>query len=508
MAKSKKNKKIKVGFFERIKNKILNQQDNRHLDRSILLEETGSPVIMKRILYLTLLFFASFIVWAQNTNINEVAIAEGEIIPIGKMINVQHLEGGIVSELNIKEGDHVKVNQVIMVLDTKNTESQLSEFQKKFEIITARIERLKTFLKVKELDEKVLEKYKKLWSEAQFDFLKQSITSLNSTKLAIQSQIQQLGKEISEMKVQEVSLKKQHQLIKAELDLHLKTGKEPIKKIEEEKEALEEELEIRENLVDKGYNSNVKFLTIQRQYFQIEKDIMEKNTLFSDKKFQFSMQLNEIDTQLKKSPIHIAKKTEKIIELRNTMMKEESKIREQAFLELDTYLEEKILVEENMIRLKDTLERSHIKALGTGRVNKLHFRNEGAVIPAGEVVAEIVPDGVKFVAEVKIKNKDIGHIKKEQKVQLKISTYDFARYGSIEGSLLEISPSTTLDENQEAHYVGRVNLNQNFLGEDPDVNSVLPGMTLQAEIITGNKTVMEYILKPIYASAKTAMRER
>ena len=108
---------------------------------------------------------------------------------------------------------------------------------------------------------------------------------------------------------------------------------------------------------------------------------------------------------------------------------------------------------------------------------------------------------------MKISPQDIGHLKVGQAVQVKFSTYDFSRYGFVKGTLDQISATTFQGDKGERFYQGRILLDQNYVGNDPD-NVVMPGMTVMADVITGEKTILQYMLKPIHLSMKTAFTER
>jgi membrane fusion protein, adhesin transport system len=132
----------------------------------------------------------------------------------------------------------------------------------------------------------------------------------------------------------------------------------------------------------------------------------------------------------------------------------------------------------------------------------------GGVIPPGAIITEIVPLDKELVVEAKIQPRDVGHVRIGQPVTVKVTTYDFSRYGGITGELKDVSASTFLDEQGEPYYKGIVELDRNYVGKDPMHNRVMPGMTVQADIKTGKKTLFSYLLKPVYSSVSTAFRER
>jgi adhesin transport system membrane fusion protein len=137
----------------------------------------------------------------------------------------------------------------------------------------------------------------------------------------------------------------------------------------------------------------------------------------------------------------------------------------------------------------------------------LAINTVGAVAQPGQTLMEIVPMDEKMIVEVKIQPQHIGHLKTGQKVQVKFSSFDFSRYGFITGQLDQISATTFTSENGERYYRGRVDLLQNYVGHDQR-NLVVPGMTAMAEIITGEKTILQYLLKPVHTAMKTAFTER
>jgi multidrug efflux pump subunit AcrA (membrane-fusion protein) len=167
-----------------------------------------------------------------------------------------------------------------------------------------------------------------------------------------------------------------------------------------------------------------------------------------------------------------------------------------------------IQMQEELLKVEHSLDFSIIRAPADGIVHGLQAHTVGGVIEAGKTIMEIVPHDRKLIAEVRISSNDIGHVKTGDSVELKFATYDYGRYGGIRGVLTEISVSTFLDPRGVPYYRGLVTLEKTALGDSDAKHPVLPGMTISGEIKTGSKTILEYLLKPIYSSAKKAMRER
>lgn len=174
---------------------------------------------------------------------------------------------------------------------------------------------------------------------------------------------------------------------------------------------------------------------------------------------------------------------------------------------LDAVLSEQIQNEELIAKLQDRVSRLAIRAPADGIVKGFNMTTIGGVIRPGETLMEIIPSGKNLIVEVKIPPQHIGHLKIGQPVKVKLSSYDFSRYGLIEGTLDYVSASTFTGEDGARYYRGRITLSHQYVGNNPH-HPVSPGMTVMAEIVTGEKTILQYLLKPIHNSLKTAFSER
>ncbi len=175
-------------------------------------------------------------------------------------------------------------------------------------------------------------------------------------------------------------------------------------------------------------------------------------------------------------------------------MQNSSNTKQQALDELAVAKEFLAESQEVVKRDRNSLYGLEIKAPVEGFIHGLTKHTIGGVITSGSTILEIVPQNRRLEGEIQISSKDIGHVRVGQVVVLKFTTYDFARYGGLEGTLKDISATTVLDEAGEPYYKGLVRLNRDYLGDNPNSQKVLPGLTLQADIITGQKTVLEYLL--------------
>lgn len=174
---------------------------------------------------------------------------------------------------------------------------------------------------------------------------------------------------------------------------------------------------------------------------------------------------------------------------------------------LDQATNEFIQQKEVIARLQDRVERLAIFAPVTGLIKGLKINTIGEVVKSGDSLMEIVPTGEKLVLEAHIPPNDIGRIKVGQKVNVKVSSFDYGRFGIIEGTLSLITATTFEGVNGQKYYRGRIQLKQNHVGRHEDMK-ILPGMTAQASIITGKKTVLAYLLKPVQRALADGLNEK
>ncbi len=175
--------------------------------------------------------------------------------------------------------------------------------------------------------------------------------------------------------------------------------------------------------------------------------------------------------------------------------------------ELNLSSNELAQTEEQMTKLKDRLDRVEILSPVDGVVQDLKFRTVGGVIPPGATLMNVVPIDGKMHAEVRVSATDIGFVKVGQTARLKIGTFDFMRYGTIDGTVTMVSSYSGLDEKQSTFFKVIVNLPKNYVGDDQS-KTINPGMTVQVDIITDRQSVLRYLLRPLYVALNQGMRER
>lgn len=448
------------GTPEKDRRKKLRRGDRqtRFLAQSVILEEGGSSGLVRGAMLTICIVIMLFLGWSMVTNVDEVAVTSGEVIPSGQVQALQHLEGGIVRQILLEEGQVVEKGQVLITLDETAAVTELQKLEARRAGLEIRSERLRALGTGGVPDwSKVGSRYPNMINDQQRIY-EGSLEAFFSRQETIRKQIEQRRADLELLDEREQTLTRTAEIFA-------------------------EELEVREKLYKDGLTSKISYLDAKRSMNTARGELAD---LVSERE----------------------RATQAIKESQSRLDEIETEFREQALAELSESANELIQVEEALVQARDRVRRLKITAPVRGIIKGLNIHTVGGVIPPGEIITEIVPLDKELVIEAKIKPRDVGHVRIGQPVVVKVTTYDFARFGGITGELKDVSASTFLDEQGEPYYKGIIELDRNYVGKDPSQNRVMPGMTVQADIKTGKKTLFEYLLKPVYSSVSTAFRER
>jgi len=433
-------------------------RQTRFLAQSVILEEAGSSGLVRVAMITICAVICLFLAWAAITDVDEVAVTSGEIVPTGQVQSIQHLEGGIIARISVEDGQLVDDGESLVLLDPTSAMAELKQLQVRQMGFELQAERLRALGTGREPDFSFAgPEFKSLvddqWSvyEGQFD------AAANRSEVLI-AQIEQRKQELAQFDEKEETLSRSADIIL-------------------------EELSLREELYKKGLTPKLVYLDVKRQ-------------------------VNEVRGELANMLGERLRTEESLAEARSRLAELETNDREQALAEMGTVTNELAEVNESVKKALERVRRLDIRAPVRGIVMGLAIHTVGGVIPPGAVVLEVVPLDKELIVETRITTRDVGHVKVGHPVTIKVTTFDFARYGGISGELKDVSASTFLDEEGEPYYRGVVTLDRGYVGGDPELNRVLPGMTVQADIKTGKKTLLAYLLKPVVSSVKTSFRER
>lgn len=424
---------------------------------AMLMHNTLSTKIM---LWISAFFIIWVIYWAYNAEIDALTRAQGKVIPSHQVQVIQNLEGGIVSEILVNEGDSVKKGDILVKIDNTSFLSNFAESQLRYNELYAKTVRL--------LAESTGEEFEvdaKFQAESP-DLVEHELSLYKSNKKQLEKNI-----EIYKHRLRQ----KQNELKEAQAKLANITNNYKL---------ILREVELNRPLVKKGIVSEVEFLQLQRQAGSMEGE------------------MKAIQLSIPRLKSVIEEQKDKITEVK-LAFKNSAK---EAFNEARA---EMLRIEKGNIAREDKVRRTFVRSPVDGTIKQLLVYTIGGVLRPGMDIIEIVPTQDNLLVEAKVRPSDIAFLYPGQRAIVKFSAYDFAIYGSLEGTLTHISADTITDEiDRQNYYLVRIKTDKNYLGNENKKLNVIVGMTADVDIITGKKTVLDYILKPILRAKENTLSER
>ncbi len=430
----------------------------RFLAQAIQLEEQGPPGVICSAIYFTVYILIVAVFWAWSTKVNEVAIALGEVVPAGLIHDIQHLEGGIVSEIRVRNGDQVEQNDLLLRFAPSAILSEWEQTMIRKAALEMEAERLNSIVEKRPLD---------------FGDLSSQYSNLAEKQRTIHKA--QLASHESELKVADAQIRQR----KTELNRQQNQADS----VEKEVALLEEQVKMRTQLKTEQIVAKTELLSTQSRLAEAQR---ERRTIYDS--------------------IIVARSA--LEETRQRRLEIETRFKKDIELEAGEVAAKLAEVEQALVRLQDRVSRLNMKAPVTGIVQGLSITRINAVVDPGQVIMQIVPTGDDLIVEARISPTDIGHIHTDQPADVRIDSYDSARFGTVKGNVKQISASTYLDEKRNPYYRAEIELEKSWLAEHPDKLLIIPGMTVKANIKTGSKTILDYLLKPVSRGFSIAFRER
>jgi len=418
-----------------------------------------TPKTIRWVLYFWTVAVVLFILWASFTEIDEITRGQGEVVPNGENRVVQNLEGGIVEEIMVKVGDSVKKGQPLLQINNEKSEAQLDSSNIKAFELQAKIIRLEA------------EAEGKLFN-VPFELEQKMPKLIHNERSLYLSRQEQINAKIRAMEDK-----------KRQKEQELRSTIQRIANLKHSFKLINEEVKMTRPMVKQGVKSKVGFMKLQREQGKLKE---------------------ELDTAESSIPSIEAG----ISEISNSIEEAKIEFRNQAKRELNEVTAEAMRIKENAEALGDQMERTLVRSPINGVIQKLYIHTIGGVIQPGEDLIEIVPTDDVLWLEVKIKPSDIAFIYPSQKAVVKVSAYDFAIYGSLEGEVVHISADATKDEKDNVFYTIHIKTSKNHLGTEEKPLKIIPGMVVDVDIMTGKKSVMDYILKPILKAKQYTFTER
>lgn len=413
---------------------------------ALSLESGEVPPNLQRWLQWTTAVFAGAIVVSALIPIQEYVVASGEIEPAGDIQKVQHLEGGIIREQLVQEGQRVRKGQVILQLDEGEIGSQEQQ----------------TATRITNLTLEQRELRRALGEEA--------INANKRTPTSPTPDVVRAYRDVQTQRTEE--FKRQLGLANQKIT----TMEAKRRKYLNEVGILRKQTAAYESLDNTGAIPHNDVLEAERRIASTE------------------TQLAELDGNIK--------------EARVAMNEIRAKLRMDTYEQLAKVTGEKAELQSVLGRQEGELSRLQVRSPVNGIVKSFSIKTVGGVIAPGSLVAEIVPTGQRLEAFTRVKPKDIGNVRMGQRVQIKVQAYDYSRYGSISGKVASLSAGTFQDEKTgEPFYKVRIVLDRDYAGKDKGKDLLVPGMTLTADILTGRTNLLMYLLSPVRKGMGGAFHE-
>lgn len=401
------------------------------------------------------LFLLTALLWAAFSEIDEVVRGEGKVIPSGQTKILQHMEGGIVAQILVNEGDQVSINQPIYRLEQASFTAESNEKDLEKVSLQAKQHRLESMTNGTNLvfSAGFTEKYPQIVNNEMQIYYSEKLNNSDRLNSAMQK-VEQKKYEIQDL---EAKLRD----LSSELDVETQNTA------------------IAEQLMKSGAGSKKEYLA----------EMSKKQNLITE--------LNSVKNQI---PIARGKANEALFELSSI----KSEIKSKALNELQDVRLKLSQTSQQSEASVDRTKRLLITSPVRGVVNKLYYYTIGGAIKPGDKVAEITPSESGFMIDANIRALDRGRIWIGQKVSIEITAYDYAKYGKIDGELVSISPDSYTNQKGEILYAVKVKAHRDSLGKNLPI---MPGMEAVVNIVTGKRTVLSYLFLPIKRMGQNSMLE-
>ncbi|MFY2507638.1 HlyD family type I secretion periplasmic adaptor subunit [Vibrio pectenicida] len=460
------------GNYNKLSNSELEYVDDK--TAALLLNTPSSARIM---LWVMVLFLILAGIWASWAQIDKVTVGEGKVVPSSQVQVVQNLEGGLVKEILVREGQAVQKGQQLLLIDDTRFRSDFREREQQIANLTASVLQLSASITSVTVNEKFDPRF---W---------QKRVEINFNKLAFppslaERQPKLVARQRAEYQQDLNNLSNQLSLI----DHQVKQKQQDLVEIQARVKNLRgsynfarKELEITQPLADEGVVPQIELLKLQRQ-------------------------VNDAQREMTSSELKIPVLKSAIQEAMLNRIDAAQKFRSEQQEKLNQAQDKLSSLTESSVGLEDRVNRTIVISPVMGTVKTLNVNTVGGVIQPGMDIVEIVPSEDTLLVEAKIAPQDIAFLRPNLNAIVKFSAYDFTKYGGLEGSLEHISADTTTDEEGNSFYLVRVRTKETSLNNDASL-PIIPGMTASVDIITGKRTVMEYLLKPILGAKNNALKE-
>ena len=410
-------------------------------------DEKPKNVISKRLKVSLIIFSLIFFLLVNLRIIEVLSLADGKIIPQGRIKYVQHLEGGIVEEILISEGEKVEINQPLIVLSKEKASSEFEEINSRLKSIDLSILRVNS-----EIDSnnsiKIPDNKKNLFDK---ELVKSENELFQSRRKAINSEIKSKKASIDKANKNLKNLKKRLKIVKEQEDISQK-------------------------LLEVEATNRLKHLEILRERQEVEGSIDEQQSIID---------LSENDLE----------------KVKNNYIEELN-------IELSQYRKEKEELNQRIQKYSDSLNRTVLKSPVSGTVKLVSVNSKGAIVAPGVTVVEIVPENERLIIEAKLPLSEIGYVKKNLEAKIRLNTPEGSRFRSIKGKVIFVGADRISGKDEEGFYLVKVETSENSFARKNEEYKLLSGVPVMVGIITGKRSFIDYFLTPFITGTSFALSER
>ncbi|MCM2319902.1 HlyD family type I secretion periplasmic adaptor subunit [Pseudomonas linyingensis] len=425
--------------------------------RKALIED--APRVVRLTIWALIGFILFLLTWAHFAVVEEVTRGEGKAIPSSRLQKIQNLEGGIVAEIFVHDGQVVEAGAPLLRLDDTRFASNVGETEADRLGLELRVERLKA-----EIDGVLLSFPEALRSQAP--------VQADSELALFDSRQRQLHDEVAGL---------EEQLIQRRQELREYASKQG--QFRNSLTLLRQEIRMSEPLVAEGAASEVELLRLRRAEV-------------------------EARGQLEATALAIPRAEAAIAEVERKIGETRARFRSEALTQLNEMQTELSKVQSTGKALEDRVKRTLVTSPVRGIVKQVLVNTIGGVIQPGSDLVEIVPLDDTLLVEARIRPQDIAFLHPGQAATVKFTAYDYTIYGGLKGKLEQIGADTVTDEDGNSFYVIKLRTEKSHLGSAEDPLLIIPGMVASVDILTGEKSILSYLLKPILRARAEALRER
>lgn len=398
------------------------------------------------------------LIWASVSSLDEVAIAEGEIVPQGQIRVVQHLEGGIVKQLHVVEGQPVKIGQPLVELDLASGGVNREEIQVRIDGLVLKHARLAALVNG------AIPEYPSAAATRHPVLVTAENEALALTRAQLRSRISSARERVSQRELEVTELQARRGTLSKSLPL------------------VQERFRLSKSLLDEELTPRMDHLERERELEEIKGEIIRLNASLP----RVQAALAEAEENGREIELEFRRGISEQITLVQLEI-----AREQA----------------RLLKATEQRARAVIASPIDGVIQNLAYHTIGGVVRAGDPIMQIVPSRERLLIEARLDPRDIGHVEVGQRAVAKISTYDFVRYGGLEGTVINIAADADTDDRGRHYFRVVVETGDSTLGDDGDL-PIIPGMIATVDIHTGEKRVIDYLIQPVLKTRSEAFRER